>query len=118
MLAQSKLATRKKCLWFVLIGPSTASYAEVFAGSLQANGRAKLAGQKTAGNIARIPHGHDFEDGSEAWIAEETFHLPNGTNWEGKSLIPDIPVDSNWDEYTTDNDPIIAAAVSALTGSK
>jgi carboxyl-terminal processing protease len=101
----------------VLIGPSTASYAEVFAGILQANGRARLAGQKSEGNIETL-RGHDFEDGSEAWIAEETFRLPNGTNWEGKGLAPDIPVDRNWDDYTADNDPVIAAAQQALTGGQ
>jgi C-terminal peptidase prc len=98
----------------VLIGPATESYAEVYAGALQAKGRAKLVGQRSAGNIETL-HGHDFEDGSEAWLAEETFRLPDGTNWEGEGLQPDIVVDKNWDEYTTADDPILSAAVTALT---
>ncbi|HEY3340453.1 MAG TPA: S41 family peptidase [Anaerolineae bacterium] len=101
----------------VLIGPSTQSYAEVYAGALRARGRARLVGQKSAGNIETL-HGHDFEDGSEAWIAEETFRLPNGANWEGQGLKPDIPIDKGWDEYTSDNDPVISAAVNALTGGQ
>ncbi len=101
----------------VLIGPATESYAEVFAGALQANGRASLVGQKSAGNIETL-HGYDFEDGSEAWIAEETFHLPNGGNWEGKGLTPDIIVDRNWDDYPSNQDPVIATAVQVITGSR
>jgi C-terminal peptidase prc len=101
----------------VLIGPSTESYAEVYAGALRAKGRAKLLGQKSAGNIETL-HGHDFEDGSEAWIAEETFRLPNGSNWEGKGLAPDVLIDKGWDEYTVEDDPAISAAVTALTGGQ
>jgi C-terminal peptidase prc len=101
----------------VLIGPSTQSYAEVYAGALRAKGRAKLVGQRSGGNIETL-HGYDFEDGSEAWIAEETFRLPNGSNWEGEGLAPDIPIDKGWDEYTVDDDPAISAAVSALTSGQ
>jgi C-terminal peptidase prc len=99
----------------VLIGPSTQSYAEVYAGVLRAKGRARLVGQRSAGNIETL-HGHDFEDGSQAWIAEETFRLPNGGNWEGQGLTPDISIEKGWDEYTSENDPVISAAVKGLTG--
>ena len=53
----------------VLIGPATESYAEVYAGALQANGRAILIGKPSAGNIETLLR-HDFDDGSLAWIAE------------------------------------------------
>jgi C-terminal peptidase prc len=98
----------------VLIGPATASYAEVFAGSLQAKGRAKLVGLPSAGNIETLLR-HDFEDGSVAWIAQETFKLPDGSGWEGVGLQPDVRVQANWDEFTGNDDPVIAAAVHTLT---
>ena len=97
----------------ILVGPSTASYAEVFAGALQAKGRAKLIGQNSAGNIETL-RAHSFEDGSLAWLAEETFKLPNGGSWEGIGLQPDTMIDANWDEFTPKTDPVIAAAVEAL----
>ena len=97
----------------VLTGSSTESFAEVFAGILNAKGRARIVGQKTAGNIETL-HGHDFEDGSRAWIAEETFRLPAGGNWESQGLTPDILIDKAWDEFTEQNDPVIAAALEAL----
>jgi carboxyl-terminal processing protease len=101
----------------VLIGPSTQSFAEVFAGSLQAKGRVKLIGQRSGGNIETL-HAHRFEDGSVAWIAEETFRLPDGSSWEGEGLQPDVLVDKNWDEYSVDDDPVIAAAVAQMVSTK
>jgi C-terminal processing protease CtpA/Prc len=71
-------------------------------------------GQRSGGNIETL-RAHRFEDGSLAWIAEETFKLPNGANWEGKGLEPDTMVNKGWDEFTADNDPVIAAAVKALS---
>lgn len=94
----------------VLVGPSTESYAEVLAGALQAAGRAKLIGQNTAGNIETLLS-HEFEDGSRLWLAEETFHLPDGSSWEGAGLTPDIRIEANWDEYTVENDPVLAEAL-------
>jgi C-terminal peptidase prc len=100
----------------ILIGPSTESYAEVFAGVLQANGRAKLIGLESAGNIETL-RAHEFEDGSRLWLAEEGFRLPDGSSWEGKGLVPDVRVAARWDEFDADNDPVIAAAVKTLLGN-
>lgn len=97
----------------ILVGPSTASYAEVFAGALQAKGRAKIIGQVSAGNIETL-RAHSFEDGSLIWLAEETFKLPNGGSWEGMGLQPDILIGANWDEFTPANDPVISAALETL----
>ncbi len=94
----------------VLIGAATESFAEVLAGSLQAGGRATLIGQTTAGNV-EILLSHDFEDGSRLWLAEETFRLPNGAMWEGEGLTPDILIPLGWDEYTAEDDPVLAAAL-------
>ncbi|MFN4293885.1 MAG: S41 family peptidase [Thermoflexales bacterium] len=94
----------------VLISAATESFAEVLAGALQASRRATLIGQATAGNV-EILLSHDFEDGSRLWLAEETFRLPNGTMWEGKGLTPDIPIPLGWDEYTAEDDPVLAAAL-------
>ncbi len=98
----------------VLIGPSTESYAEVFAGVLQATGRAKLIGLESAGNIETL-RAHEFEDGSRLWLAEEGFRLPNGSSWEGRGLVPDVRVPARWDEFDADNDPVIAAAIKTLS---
>jgi C-terminal processing protease CtpA/Prc len=98
----------------VLIGHGTESFAEVMAGALQHVGRAQLIGQNTAGNIETLLS-HEFEDGSRLWLAQETFRLPDGTNWEGVGVTPDIRIDKGWDEYTAENDPVIAEAVKQLS---
>jgi C-terminal processing protease CtpA/Prc len=80
------------------------------AGALQAAGRATLIGQSTAGNV-EILLAHEFEDGSRLWLAEETFRLPDGLVWEGNGLTPDVLIPLGWDEYTEENDPVLAAAL-------
>jgi carboxyl-terminal processing protease len=97
----------------ILIGNSTESYAEVFAGALQAKGRAKLIGRNSAGNIETL-RAREFEDGSRLWLAEEGFKLPNDGSWEGRGLEPDIVVNKGWDEHSDENDPALAAAVQSL----
>ncbi len=98
----------------ILIGPSTQSYAEVFAGSLRHKGRAALIGQRSGGNVETL-NAHFFEDGSMVWLAEETFQLPDGTAWEGKGIEPDVKIERNWDEFTAENDPAIQAAIARLS---
>lgn len=98
----------------VLTSRSTASAAEVFAGSLQAAGRAKLGGAKSSGNIEAL-FSIPFEDGSVLWLAEEAFQLQDGRSWEGVGLIPDVPVTAEWDEFTGNADPVIDAAARELS---
>lgn len=101
----------------VLVGRSTASYAEVFSGALQARKRAVLIGGPTAGNIETLRR-YDFEDGSAVWIAEQTFQLPDGSGWEGKGLTPDVVVTAEWDEFTADSDPSVRAALDHFNARK
>ena len=97
----------------ILTSRSTASAAEVFAGSLQAAKRARIGGAKSSGNIEAL-FSYKFEDGSVLWLAEQAFQLPDGRSWEGKGLIPDLPVAAEWDEFTGNNDPVINAAAQDL----
>jgi len=97
----------------VLISPNTASAAEIFAGALQAKGRARLIGTTSAGNIEGL-RSHFFEDGSLLFIAEQAFVLPNGSTWEGQGLQPIITTPGNWDDITVDNDPAINTALNTL----
>ena len=97
----------------ILVGSATESYAEVFSGVLVEAGRARLVGAKTAGNIETV-YGYDFEDGSRAWIARETFVPPSGDNWENTGLTLNLEIDSAWDEFTEADDPVIAAAIDLL----
>jgi carboxyl-terminal processing protease len=101
----------------VLIGTETASFAEIFSGVLQDNGRAYLIGSPTQGNL-EIMWSYVFSDGSRAWIAHEAFRPKNHPqqNWEQTGLTPDLIIDSNWDEVTLESDPVIQAALAYLDG--
>ncbi|MBN2146822.1 MAG: PDZ domain-containing protein [Anaerolineales bacterium] len=101
----------------VMVGPDTASYGEVFAGVLQDQGRAYIIGETTFGNVETL-WGYDFEDGSRAWIAHDSFRpaVNPEANWEETGIIPDLDVIVNWDEYTVEADPAVLAALDYFDG--
>jgi carboxyl-terminal processing protease len=98
-----------------LIGPDTASYGEVFTGILKDTGRAHLIGQATEGNIETL-WSHDFEDGSRAWIAHESFQPLNNPHedWERSGIHPHLTLDSAWFDIPMQKDPLIIAALDHL----
>jgi carboxyl-terminal processing protease len=101
----------------VLVGTGTVSYGEIFSGVLQDSGRAKVVGQTTAGHVETL-YGYNFADGSDMWIAQETFDPTHShVNWEGRGIIPDVQAYADWDTFTLANDPSVAAAL-ALFGHK
>jgi C-terminal peptidase prc len=103
----------------VMVGSGTASFGEIFAGVLKDSGRAYIIGETTEGNIELL-WGYEFEDGSRAWIAHETFRPrrhPND-NWEQSGIVPDLTVAVNWDEVTLESDAAIQAALEYLDGIK
>ena len=98
----------------VLIDQDTVSYGEIFAGVLQDLGRASLVGQTTLGNVERL-HAVDFGDGSRLWLAVERFDpLNSQANWEEQGILADVPVSADWEEFTADDDPAVAAALHLL----
>lgn len=102
----------------VLVGSGTASYGEVFAGILKDQERAYLIGETTDGNVETL-WGYDFEDGSRAWIAHDSFrpyHHPE-EDWEATGIVPHETVRTNWDEVVLEDDPAVGAALEYLDGS-
>ncbi len=97
----------------VLVGPQTYSFGEIFSGILADQGRAYLIGETTDGNVETLWQ-YDFWDGSQAWIAHDTFEPVNhpDADWEQSGIIPDQQVPSEWDLFTLEDDPAVAAALS------
>ena len=96
----------------VLVGTGTVSYGEVFSGVLQDSGRAKVVGQTTLGNVETL-YGYNFDDGSDLWIAQETFDPAySHANWEATGIVPDVQAYTDWDTFTLDTDPAVAAALT------
>lgn len=73
----------------VLIDGGVNSAAEGLSGALQLTGRAKIFGQRSAGNVeAVLPF--CLDDGSQAWIATGVLAPMGGPTWEGRGVIPDV----------------------------
>lgn len=98
----------------VLVSEETASFGEIFSGVLQDSGRAKVVGQTSLGNVETL-HGYDFDDGSRIWIAQETFSPAiSHANWEETGIVADVEAYADWDTFTFENDPSVAAALTLL----
>ncbi len=95
----------------ILVGEDTLSFGEIFSGALQDLERAKLVGQTTTGNVETL-RSYIFEDGSRAWVAEERFDpLRSHADWEKEGIVPDVEAFADWDTFTFETDPAIAAAI-------
>ena len=56
-----------------------------------------------------------FDDGSQVWLAAETFHSAfSDANWEETGIVPDVQAFAEWDTFYFETDPSIAAAVNLL----
>lgn len=99
----------------VLVDKDTVSAAEMFSGALQGRGRAKIVGVTSAGNTETIVP-YDMQDGSRLWVAEEGFHLLNGSMLEGKGVVPDAEIKVDWENYSEAQDPHILKAIDILHG--
>lgn len=72
----------------VLIDRHVNSAAEGMAGALQSSGRARVFGERSAGNVeAVLPF--CLRDGSQAWIATGVLAPLQGATWEGRGVEPD-----------------------------
>ena len=98
----------------VIVSRDTASYGEIFAGVLKDQGRARITGETSPGNV-EVLYGATFDDGSQAWIAAATF-LPENTdeNWEQTGIVTDLPAYAPWDTFTFETDPSVVAALTLL----
>ena len=75
----------------VLIDGGVNSAAEGLAGALQQRGRATIVGERSAGNVeAVLPF--CLRDGSQAWIATGVLAPIGAPTWEGRGVLPDVPV--------------------------
>jgi carboxyl-terminal processing protease len=100
----------------VLIGPTTASAAEILAESLRAHGRAVLVGGRTSGCVNGGRH-FALLDGSGVRLAEYAFLVgPRRARLEHAGVEPDVVVERSREDLAAGRDPQLAAAVRLLTG--
>jgi len=70
----------------------SASASELFAGTMQATGRAKVVGQASCGCLLGFLGYAHVPGGAELAYSEVGFELSNGKHIEGEGVIPDVPV--------------------------
>lgn len=99
----------------VLIGPGSASGAEVLAGALRDNGRAVLIGEKTFGK-GSVNHLRELSDGGALYVTIARWLTPSGEQIEGVGLSPDITVATTDEEFLTGVGPQLFAAIDYLHG--
>lgn len=115
IITPDPIANSQEIPMIILVGEETESYAEVFSGVLQAQERAILIGESTAGNVETV-YPYDLEDGSRLWLAEETFTVPGAPSWEGTGVQPDIHVPGRWEDIWEEDDGPLKTALAVLLG--
>jgi carboxyl-terminal processing protease len=97
----------------VLIGPATASAAEIFAAAIQDNARGRLVGRMTNGSALEailLP----LPDGGEVRVPVSDFVRASGRRIEGEGVEPDVRVVPSLEEIRSGRDPVIERAVLEL----
>src|SRR5215207_580209 len=101
----------------ILVGENTNGTPEILAASLQMHKRAIVIGKKTPGAIESASSFY-LPDGSEIFIQTTSFVLPNGDEVGTTGVVPDVVVESGWDEVLPENDPVLDQAIEALDGQQ
>jgi carboxyl-terminal processing protease len=105
--------TRYEGPMVVLIGPRTASAAEVTAAVLRFHRRASLVGGETAG-AALTARSYKLPDGGLIDVAIADYFTPDGRRLEGVGVKPDLPVVQTLDAIRAGRDLPLEAAEKAL----
>jgi carboxyl-terminal processing protease len=97
----------------VLIGPISASAAEITAEALRYHGRARLLGGETAGAVLASLN-YPLPDGGRVQVAIADYLTPDGHHLEGVGVKPDIPVAQTLEAIRAGRDLPLEAAERAL----
>jgi carboxyl-terminal processing protease len=99
----------------LLIGPETVSAAEDFAVALHASSRATLIGRRTAGTTGQ-PLLIDLPGGGKARICTKWDSYPDGREFVGIGVIPDIEIGPTQESIGRQKDPELEKALQVLAG--
>ena len=97
----------------VLTSIATGSAAEDFVGPLKTAGRATVIGQSTFGSTGNplffpLPGGGSFR------VCTRYMLLPDGTEFIGPGIHPDIEAEVNRDDVVAGSDPVLERAIAQL----
>lgn len=100
----------------ILTDGLSVSGAEVLAGGLQALGRARVFGSRTAGmvlasQIDRLPNGDAFQ------YVFANYTSPSGAVLEGRGVVPDVEISPGQEDLLASRDQVLEAAVGWIVES-
>jgi carboxyl-terminal processing protease len=98
----------------VLTGPETASAAEDFVVAFHACGRGKVIGQRTCGSTGQ-PLMVELPGGGGARICTKRDTYPDGREFVGIGVIPDVEVEPSRADIAAGRDPILSKALEVLS---
>ena len=100
----------------VLIGPETNSAAEDFVVPLHAAARATIVGQKSRGSTGQ-PLQFSFLDGKiSGRVCTKRDTYPDGREFVGVGVIPDVEVHLTQRDIVTGRDPILQKGLEVVRG--
>ncbi|MCF3652446.1 S41 family peptidase [Synoicihabitans lomoniglobus] len=101
----------------VLIGPGSASAAEILAHVMKHYGRAQLVGRTTAGVVVSSRF-RRLRDGGKLQIGMSDYQSLDGTRLEGNGVEPDVVVERTLGDLRAGVDPDLDAALAILRAGK
>lgn len=101
----------------VLVGPATASSAELLAARLRETGRATIVGQRTRGAVVGT-RGIDLPDGGLLHIGMLVMTTADGALLEKTGVAPDVDVANDWAAIREGRDPVLAKALERLSATR
>jgi carboxyl-terminal processing protease len=97
----------------LLVDRHTWSAAEDFAMPFKDNGRAIVVGETTGGSTGQ-PHFDSFSNGMRFSIGAMRVWFPDGSDFEGLGITPDVPVMVQREDLATGHDPVLETALQLL----
>jgi carboxyl-terminal processing protease len=94
----------------ILIDGGCISACEDLVEPFKDNGRATLVGEATQGS-AGVPYTYDFHNGMSLKISVKREYFPDGSEFEGVGIKPDIEVHPTIDDFRNGRDPVLEKAL-------
>jgi C-terminal processing protease CtpA/Prc len=97
----------------LLIGPGTQAAGELLVVAFQGRADVRTFGAATRGLPTLINH-TDLSDGTRIFISGAFSYDRKGGTYSGP-IAPDVPVETGWSKFGTEQDPAVQAAASWLS---
>jgi carboxyl-terminal processing protease len=97
----------------ILADRFTHSAAEDFLMAMKSNGRATIVGERTCGSTGQ-PYVYNFGDGIVVGIGAVRTYLPDGSEFEGIGVKPDIELTYEPESLKKEKDPFLKTAMELI----